>query len=411
MYPRLPLLFLILFSTLTACGEADDSSVPLEPAVDPGPVAPNPDTSADLPEPADVPDGVTPEDLPAPADADAPPDVAPLDPGLEPEDVAPPPPDVADVPSSPQCPDGQICVDGLPFTHSGDTGSLPPGVFDSYGCKPSADESGPEQIYRVAVPEAGFLSAAVYDAEGVDVDVHILSELDPGKCVDRGHHHARTDVGGAGIWYVVVDTWVGDDGEALVGPYQVDIGFAAPSSGPCGMEIGIMKRVGDGGDHLPMPATGPIVLEAHLVTQEEPKPYPTTSTDELAAHYVLSQSQTGFVMYRSQKWAPLEGGSFYGAGIGSPTLFPVVDEGWYVNMYWTKESRPDRGTRMIFRVPGTDRAVVVAAGYETGPGNLKHIGGTPEETHFYLGTGHLSALQLGIATDQTLEFGPRRCTD
>ena len=41
-------------------------------------------------------------------------------------------------------------------------------------------------------------------------------------------------------------------------------------------------------------------------------------------------------------------------------------------------------------------AVVVAAGYETGPGNLSHVGGTPEETHFYLGTGHLDEMTLGI---------------
>jgi hypothetical protein len=40
-----------------------------------------------------------------------------------------------------------------------------------------------------------------------------------------------------------------------------------------------MERVRDGGDHLQMPATGPVVLEAHLVTQEDPQPYPSTSTE------------------------------------------------------------------------------------------------------------------------------------
>ena len=170
-----------------------------------------------------------------------------------------------------------------------------------------------------------------------------------------------------------------------------------------------MERVNDGGDHLSMPATGPMVMEAHLVTQEEPPPYPTTQTEFLEDHYALSQAATGLVMHRTQKWAPLEGGNFYGAGIGSPTLFPVVDEGWYVNMYWTSSSRPDRGTRMILRLPNSDRAVVVAAGYETGPGDLANIGGTPEEPHFYLGTTHKSVLTLGIASDQQLPFGPRTC--
>ncbi len=342
---------------------------------------------------------VKPDTTVTPQDVDPPPDVAP-DSG---PDTGP------DVPE-PSCPAGMKCVDAFPYSDQGDTTTLPDGQLDFYACKPTADETGPEQVYRVTVPADGFLSAAVYDDAGVDVDVHILSELDSDACLDRGDRHARADVS-AGVWYVVVDTWVDKDGVAQAGAYQVDIGFVEPSVGPCNMQTGIMKRVNDGGNHLVMPATGPIVLEAHLVTQEEPKPYPATSTDELAEHYALSQAATKYVMHRKQVWAPLEGGSFYGAGIGSPDLFPVIDESWYVNMYWTKASRPDRGTRMIVRLPGTDRAVVVAAGYETGPGNLAHIGGTPEETHFYLSTGHLSEMTLGIAGDQSLPFGPRRCVD
>jgi hypothetical protein len=66
---------------------------------------------------------------------------------------------------------------------------------------------------------------------------------------------------------------------------------------------------------------------------------------------------------------------------------------------------------MIVRDPSGSRAVVVSAGYETGPGDLDYVGGTPEESHFYLRTGHLDTLTLGIATDQTLPLGPRVCTD
>lgn len=35
--------------------------------------------------------------------------------------------------------------------------------------------------------------------------------------------------------------------------------------------------------------------------------------------------------------------------------------------------------------------------------------GTPEESHFYLGTENLDILQLGIAVDQALPYGPRVC--
>jgi hypothetical protein len=308
---------------------------------------------------------------------------------------------------SADCPDGVTCVTSFPFTDQRNTDLEGVAMLDAYACSPATDESGPELVYRVTVPADGFLSAAVYDESGVDIDLHILSDLDAGSCVDRNDRQVAADVT-AGDWWIVADTYV-DDGMPLPGAYTIDIGFVAPSTGPCDMETGFMERVGDGGNSLAMPATGPMVLEAHLVTQEEPAPYPTTSTEELAEHYALSQAETGLVMFRDQLWAPLEGGDHYGAGIGSPTDFPVLDEGWYVNMYWTSAARPAKGTRMIVREPGGDRAVVVAAGYETGPGNLANIGGTTEETHFYMGTGHLDEMQLGIATDQALPLGPRRC--
>jgi hypothetical protein len=81
-------------------------------------------------------------------------------------------------------------------------------------------------------------------------------------------------------------------------------------------------------------------------------------------------------------------------------------------MYWTAAARPPKGTRMILRLPSDpSRAVVVAAGYETGPGDLSMIGGTTEEAHFYLGTQHQDELTLGFASDASLPLGPRRCTD
>ncbi|MBI4952808.1 MAG: hypothetical protein HY908_12305 [Myxococcales bacterium] len=305
------------------------------------------------------------------------------------------------------CPVGVTCVTEFPFTDERDTSIEGASVLDGYACALATDESGPEVLYRVTVPEAGFLSAAVYDDAGVDLDVHILAALDAAACLDRGDLDARADVE-AGDYWIVADTYA-SAGVPQAGPFRIDIGFVVPSQGPCDLEVGEMARVGDGGTPLPMPATGPIVLEAHLVTADEPAPYPTTATEELLEHYALSQATTGLVLHREQVWAPLEGGSFYGAGIGDPAAFPVLHEGWYVNMYWTSAARPAKGTRMILREPGGTRAVVVAAGYETGPGNLAHIGGTPEESHFYLGTGHLDTLQLGIAVDQALPYGPRVC--
>lgn len=305
------------------------------------------------------------------------------------------------------CPPGLRCVATFPFTDMGDTSDVSlPSQLNGYSCG-TQNEGGREIVWRVEVPFDGFLSAAVNESNGVDVDVHILSALDAQQCLHRGNFHAKADVT-AGTYFIVVDTFV-SGGVPQAGTFTVDIGFTRPSSGACELRTGVMPRVNDMGNSLPMPATGQMAVEAHLVTQDEPPPYPSSSTEELAAHYALSQARTGFVMHRTQVWAPLEGGSFYGAGIGSPTLFPLLDEGWYVNMYWQSSARPARGTKMILRMPNTTRAVVVAAGYETGPGNLSFIGGTPEETHFYFGTTHGSVMQLGIAVDQTIPFGPRTC--
>ena len=309
---------------------------------------------------------------------------------------------------SPSCPAGVTCVDTFPFSDQRDTSVEGESLLDGYSCSPATDESGPEILYLVSVPADGFLSTAVYDGDGVDIDVHLLSAEDAASCIDRGDLQASADVV-AGDYWIVADTYV-SAGQEQAGAFRIDIGFIAPSVGPCDMQVGVMPRVGDGGNSLAMPAIGPMVREAHLVTDQEPPPYPSTATEELDAHYQLSQSVSGLVMYRQEVWAPLEGGSFYGAGIGSPTDFPTADEAWYVNMYWTAAARPAKGTRMILRDPnGGSRAVVVAAGYETGPGNLAHVGGTPEETHFYMGTGHLSDMQIGIAVDQSLPLGPRVC--
>ncbi len=346
----------------------------------------------------------------SPAPDQGPPDVPePVDTGrdaLEPDTADAAPDMVADA-GDPDCPLGVFCPDTFPYTHAWSTSLSISRNLDGYSCSPEVSERGPEVLYRVRVREAGFLSAAVYDLDA-DIDVHILSDVDASACLARGHHQASLDVQ-PGTYWVVADTWSDDVEHA--GEYRIDIGFTVPSRGACGMEQGFMDRVRDGGNRLAMPATGPIVLEAHLVTQDEDPPYPTTSTEKLVEHYELSQRVSGFVMFREQHWAPLEGGDFYGAGIGSPTLFPTADEAWYVNMFWTRDARPARGDRMILRLPGSSRAVVVAAGYETGPGNLDHIGGTTEETHHYLGTGHLDTATLGIATDQQLPLGPRVCTD
>ena len=313
--------------------------------------------------------------------------------------------DVADDDDSEDCPDGMICVDSFPFVDANDTSVNGAYGFDSYSCSPDTDESGPELIYRVELPADGFVGVAVDDSTpGVDIDVHILDELDPECCIDRGNTDAGADLD-AGFVYVIADTYV-SGGEEQAGPYTLTIGHLVPASGDCSMEAGTIARVGDGGDHLVMPATGPVVLEAHLVTVDDGfgQDWPTTITDGVDDHHEQSQDFSGLVMAREQPWAPQESCE-YGQGAYGAKL-PVEDEHWYICMYW--QNRPDAGTRMIVMTPD-GRAVVAAAGYETGPGDLSNVAGATEEVHHYLGTGHQGSLTVGFAVDQSLPLGPITC--
>ncbi len=303
------------------------------------------------------------------------------------------------------CPSGLICPAAFPFHHDGDTSTSTSRQFDSYSCATGTDESGPEMIYRVSLSTAGFLSAAVNDdTANVDIDLHILSTLDAAACLDRGDRHVRAHVN-AGVYYVVADTYV-SGGTEFAGPYGLDIGFIIPAAGNCAMTQDVVERVV--GPPLQLPTDGPIVKEAHLVTVADGygDSWPNTIDEGVPQHYKTSFAATSFVMARNQSWAPQESCEF-GQGATGGKL-PLIDESWYINMYW--KDRPPGGTRMIVQLPGGGPAVVTSAGYETGPGNPDHIAGTTEEVHFYFGTGHLDQLRIGFAVDQNLPLGPITCT-
>lgn len=303
------------------------------------------------------------------------------------------------------CPPGLICPESFPYHDDNDTSVSTTSVFDSYSCAPNTDESGPEIIYRIVVPEAGFISAALPDdIPDVDIDLHLLASLDPNDCITRGNYEVRAHVP-AGTYYIVADTWV--SGSPLAGPYALDIGYLVPTPGDCSMTTDVVDRIG--GPSVTLPSTGPMVLEAHLVTEQDgfaDGVWPSDIWDGVPEHWATSFGLSDLVMLRTQSWAPQESSEFGQGSTGQP--LPGVDEAWYINMMWS--SRPPRGTRMIIQLPGGGPAVVAAAGYETGPGNTDHLGGTTEEVHFYLGTGHLDDLTIGFAADQSLPLGPIACT-
>jgi len=304
--------------------------------------------------------------------------------------------------------DDPFIVESYPFSHEANTAESLERQVDAYACAPDTDESGAEIVYRLSVPAAGFVVATVDDVSGddVDVDLHLLAQADPDSCLDRGNLETLYFFGDDAEAYLVADTWVNSSQEELDGPYALQVDFLPEPSGPCALEHDAIEMI-NRNTPLEMPAFGPVVLEAHLVTTEEfPDSWPTSGWDGIPEHYTLSEGVTGYSMDRTQSWAPEgEGGCEWGQG--STSRPPPLDEGWYVNMYW--KNRPPRGTRMLVFNPANGRGVVTAGGYETGPGSATAIGGASEEIHDVLGTTHRSVLLMGFLVDQDLPLGPIEC--
>lgn len=423
---RFYVLFALLVGGLAACADADPEASALREAPRPDAGAPARDAMlvTDLGAPDAAPDvDATPE-----LDAEVEPE---LDAEIEPDpDAARPDPDAAvpdQGPPDAECPVGTPCnpivVREFPSEHAGDTREAESSLIDLYDCPDDgADESGPEVYYVVDVPARGVLSVSVNDRPGddTDIDLYLLDGPAADACITRGNRGLSWTVD-EGRWWIVADTWVNARGEALAGEYTLTFAFLPVIESECRTERvdlrmfwrdcdGTLDCYEEGGErYLRTPATGPVVKEAHLVTVEEsfPNDWPASARDGLDWHVAVSTLATGFVAERTEPWAPAgEGGSRWGQGSTGRPL-PVLDEAWYVNMYW--RDRPERGTRMLVRNPRNGRAVVAAAGWETGPGSNTAVGGAVEEIHSYLGSTHRETLEMGFLVDQNLPLGPVEC--
>lgn len=330
-------------------------------------------------------------------------------------DVGPPPCETGTF----ECP---FRIDAFPFTVTRDTSTSPSDAADAYACRPETRETGPEHVYRVVATERGLLAARLDPPPdgGPDIDLHLLDAPNPDACLVRDNLSVARTVD-AGVYYLVADTWADAEGNEFPGAYTLTVEFTGTGGDPCAVQDVDLEMVwgecapdidcyeAGGVRFLRTPATGPVVKEAHLVTVEDGfgDGWPSSFTDGIERHYALSEAASGYAMERTEPWAPAgEGGSEFGqAAYGRP--LPVLDEAWYLNMYWRR--RPPPGTRMLVRNPENGLAVVAAGGYETGPGNPAHIGGVTEEIHDHLGTAHRSTLQIGFLVDQALPLGPIDC--
>ncbi len=92
-----------------------------------------------------------------------------------------------------------------------DTQSAPSRVL-TYSCRPTWLESGPEHLYRLNLSPTQPLTLTLSETSA-DLDVFLLSDMDPDTCIAAGDTYIQRDTLPAGLYYVVVDGYNGAAGE------------------------------------------------------------------------------------------------------------------------------------------------------------------------------------------------------
>lgn len=128
--------------------------------------------------------------------------------------------------------DAPIQVTSFPFTDSRNTFNYGSSVFDTYSCAPETGELGPEVFYELVLPQPGNLIASVACGPGIDIDLHLLSALDPDACLDRAHIDLGPIALEAGVYYLVADTWSNESGAYYPGLFDLFVDFETTVPAP-----------------------------------------------------------------------------------------------------------------------------------------------------------------------------------
>ena len=113
----------------------------------------------------------------------------------------------------------------LPFamTDDRDTTTAASDAIDTYPGHETLDESGPEIVYTFAIGEPARLSAFIdyTEPDGTDIDLHLLSSIDPPVLIDRGNRSVYSTLE-PGPYWLVMDTFVAG-GVPQAGPYHLSL--------------------------------------------------------------------------------------------------------------------------------------------------------------------------------------------
>ena len=169
---------------------------------------------------------------------------------------------VEDGPDTRTCDQDGIIIDSFPFSHSGNTGESSCENYTYYSCAPEILEGGPEIYYKLMLNQNGTLSVSVSDSAGIDIDIHVLSQLDSSSCLARDDIDLNMQLQ-TGTYYIVVDTW---QSIGMAGPYTLLVDFEPnqSNSDPVQPETGKLKGVvfendGSGTNNMNIRLSGAIV--------------------------------------------------------------------------------------------------------------------------------------------------------
>jgi hypothetical protein len=138
-----------------------------------------------------------------------------------------------------------IQINSWPFVDNRDTSQSVNDLLDACGAAPGTNESGPEYVYVFEIDTPGHLVVSVTDGAGVDIDLHLYTDLAERDCLARHDHTLDVQLTECGTYYLVMDTWVNASDIVLEGAYSMTAEFT-PSGGACGQLPGYDFEGGPG---------------------------------------------------------------------------------------------------------------------------------------------------------------------
>ncbi len=142
-------------------------------------------------------------------------------------------------------------IDEIPFVDSSSTSSTASSYFNYYSCRPGVPEYGREVVYGFTTCASGRLTASVTDADGVDIDLHLLLGPDEDSCLVADDRSLEEDVG-PGRYYLVADSYVAGN-VPQEGEYRLDVDFEAAGPGCSTEQVCVRGRCRD---HVPTSTIG-----------------------------------------------------------------------------------------------------------------------------------------------------------